>query len=213
MAATRLYVVEPGDYLDKIALLVGAPPKDIWDLPENKELRALRMPDLLCAGDVLHVPDQLPTTFDLTGGQTNTFEGNVPKRSVVLRFLDEDGTPLGEEPCEVLGVGETLCTSTKRDGTLEFKVPVLLREAQVYFTERQRVFPIRVGELDPVHERSGQTQRFRNLGLLDDEPDSVFSAEELFEMTVAEFQRSKKLSATGQVDDATRDALEKDHGC
>lgn len=56
------YVVEPGDWLAKIAEEHGTTVGAIWNHPLNAEIRAKRSPDLIYPGDVFHIPVASPPT-------------------------------------------------------------------------------------------------------------------------------------------------------
>ena len=75
--------------------------------------------------------------------------------------------------------GETLAKGTMDDdGALSFEVPVDTIDVTVTFSEPFAVYPVRVGYVDPVRERSGVVGRLRQLGYL---PGPVASNEELGE--------------------------------
>ena len=57
MRPTRPYTVKAGDWLAKIAEEHGSTVSEIWNHPDNAELRAKRgSPDVLYPGDIVHIP-------------------------------------------------------------------------------------------------------------------------------------------------------------
>ena len=63
--ATKLYTVVPGDYLVKIAKEHGTTVDAIWGHDLNERHRQKRgSPDVLYAGDVLHIPVPDPVVVD-----------------------------------------------------------------------------------------------------------------------------------------------------
>ena len=71
---------------------------------------------------------------------------------------------------------------------------------------------LRVGHLDPAATASGVRQRLTNLGHgTRDEADLL--RPEALAAALKRFQRAQGATPTGEIDDATRDALERAHGC
>jgi hypothetical protein len=91
---------------------------------------------------------------------------------------------------------------------LALAVPVTVRELSVRFVKRNVVYPVRVGDMDPIDEPSGVAKRLVHLGYLVDEPDEDPDA---VADAVRRFQRREALPETGQVDDATKAALLRAH--
>ena len=71
--------------------------------------------------------------------------------------------------------------------------------------------PLKIGDLDPVEERTGQQARLDNLGYRagpvgGDNPEQFRSA-------VEEFQCDQDMKVTGDCDSTTQARLKKAHGC
>jgi hypothetical protein len=206
--ATKPYVIQQGDYLDKVAQRFRFDAKAVWADGANAELRARRKPDQLHPGDVLHIPDEAAPALDLRCGTTNQYQAKVPRVPVHLVF-DVDGKPSANEACVVEGLGAPLELTTDGNGRLALSVPVTVREVNVRFVKRNVAHAVRIGDMDPIDEDVGVAKRLVHLGLLSehrtDDPEAVAAA-------IRRFQEREGLRPTGGVDDATKAALVKVHG-
>lgn len=196
---TRPYVVREGEHLLQIATREGFDADSVWNDPKHDDLRKRgRTPDFLCAGDVLTIPDKPRKWVAAKVGQVNAFTAKVPKVKVSVAFAGMANTA-----CIVHGIPPPNAFATDGDGKLEFHCPVHVATVNVEFPNHSR-HQVGVGHLDPISEVSGQSHRLQNLGYL--RSGTSFAA------AVAAFQQDQKLTVSGQMDDATRDTLEKSHG-
>jgi hypothetical protein len=207
---TKPYVIEQGDYLDKLAVRFGFRASDVWEAPENAALRAKRAPEQLHPGDVLYIPADPPRWLPLTPSTKNGYEAEVPRVPLRLMFeTAEDGKPCASEACVVEGLGAPLESQTDGSGLLELSVPVTVRELTVRFVKRNVRHQVRVGSMDPIDEDSGVAKRLAHLMLLSphsmDDPEAVADA-------LLRFQRREHLPQTGTLDGATKAALLRAHG-
>ncbi len=85
---------------------------------------------------------------------------------------------------------------------------------RVVFAKRNFVFPVRLGDMDPIAETSGVRARLEHLGYLPSSAAALSEGETDARLITAiqEFQRAHGAEPTGELDDATRSALEKAHG-
>jgi hypothetical protein len=199
------YVVRQGDTLMKLAAERGLVASDVWADPKNEELRKRRPDmDVLAPGDVLYLPDPPKNWLPIAKGTTNRYKATVPKVTVHLVIQDEEGLPLADAPCVIRGLGDPVERRTEADGGLSIEVPVLLREVSVELPDHGLVYPVRVGDLDPIEERSGVAMRLAHLGYL--------SREDVDSHAISAFQAAQGLDPTGEMDETTRAALETAHG-
>ncbi len=215
MAEMKPYVVRQGDYLASIAHALVFDPDEVWDHPKNADLKKLRPnPNMLCPGDLLFVPDQPRDPLPLSVGGANQFGATVPTATVALVFRT-DGKPIAGEPFTVEGLPSEVTGTSDGDGKVKFDVPVTVREVRVVFAQKELAYVVRVGDLDPIEEHSGIRARLAHLGFF------PWSLEEEAEgdapgahdrLAISIFQRTKGLSVTGEIDDATRAALLSAHG-
>jgi Putative peptidoglycan binding domain len=209
----RPYVVRQGDDLAFIAHRLGVDADVIWNDPKNAEIKKLRTnPNILCPGDVVYVPDPAPRKWlRVKVGTSNTFVGTPRTVPLTLTFTQK-GKPLAGANCVVHGMGPPAQFTTDGAGALVLAVPISTREIRVEFAAVPVVRTIRLGHLDPVNEPSGLIQRLRNLGYFPHGLAIDGVGSDLVAASVGEFQEANGLSATGEVHDPTRAALESAHG-
>jgi hypothetical protein len=208
----RPYVVKQGDYLTKLAHRVGRSPEEIWGHPANAELRAQRSDmDTLSPGDIVHLPDAPFAPQALQKGSANRYRATVPRVPVTLRLRDHRGEPLRDAAYRVEGLPGEATGRTDGEGAVRLMVPSTLAEVVIVLEEGQHALRVRVGHMDPIEERSGVEKRLAHLGYLvgmrgDDDGDIALRA------ALHDFQSDRGLTPTGELDDATRDALRTAHG-
>lgn len=212
------YVVRQGDYLAKIAHALGFHLEEVWNDPRNAELKARRDPNILHPGDLLYVPSPAPPPLAISGGTSNDYAATIPTTTIKLVFNGVDG-PLANEPYVLEGLsGEPVQGTTDGSGTVTFDVAVHLRECQITFTGPNIVYPIAIGEMDPIEEPSGVRKRLQHLGYgvdVEDETsgDMTTEAQDAYDqLAITSFQHDHQLTITGAMNDETRAALLEAHG-
>ena len=208
--AMEPYVIRQGDFLSKLAQSRGFDADAVWNDPQNAELKQSRSSyDVLCAGDLIYLPVQKTTSFSLSVGSENSFTVDVPLIDIAITLTD-DGEPLKNAACHVLlaGADTPIDTTTDGDGLLKFQVPMDCETATLTLDDPPASYVVRIGHMDPDNESSGVRLRLTNLGYIDDPCPS----DESLADAIGAFQVDAGLEATGEVDDATRDALVKAHG-
>jgi hypothetical protein len=210
------YVVKQGDYLNKLAHRLCFDADEVWNDPANAELKDQRgKGDILKPGDILFVPDEPPKTNPFTAESSNEYVAKVPTITVEL-ILEQGGEPLADEPYRVEGIGDDEQKQADGEGTVSFEVPVHVREVLLELVERGQKMRVCVGELDPVSDASGARMRLTNLGYC---PKSFAGADQyeahddgLLHAALRSFQAAQGLESTGELDDATQQALLDAHG-
>lgn len=210
------WVVEPGEGMSYIAEKSGFFWKTLWQLPENKALAEARNdPDVLLPGDRVTVP-----ALRQKSEQRQTDLVHVFKRKGVpflIRFyvLDEEGEAIANRPYR-LKVGTRLYEGRSgKDGLIEHWVTPSARQAQLSLMaqddpgEVERVWQIAVGHLEPKGSIRGVQARLANLGYFAGEPTGEM--EEETRAALMAFQAAAGLSATGELDSDTEDALDAAH--
>jgi hypothetical protein len=203
------HVVQQGEHVVKLAFLHGATPEEIWDHPDNADLKAKRASmHVLCPGDVLHLPEGEREGLPLHEGTKNRFSAQVPSHEVSITLTGPKG-PLANEPYEVRGLpqrpGEPPPTGTTgQGGEVALSIPAHVREVSVRLTNQNITYAVRVGDVDPIGEPSGVTRRLENLGFL--VPGGGHGAAEVAG-AIRAFQLRAGLEVTGELDDATRSKL------
>jgi len=162
------YIIKQGDYLALLAFKFGFDADTVWNDPANADLQKLRPdPNMLCATDVLYIPDQVskpPVTQSVTTGTANTFVTNPPTVNVSLKFTDAQ---FASQAYTINELPELTGLTTQADGTTGFAVPVSQGTVTLVFTGDGTTFTCSIGWLDPITTISGIVQRLQNLGYLD----------------------------------------------
>jgi N-acetylmuramoyl-L-alanine amidase len=210
----RPYVVRTGDHLPALAHRLGFDADAVWNHPKNADLKKLRgSPNILCTGDVLYVPEPAPAAWiSVPVGSTTRFTATVPRIALNLAFAI-GGKAIANADCIVHGMPPPNRFTTDGDGKLALKVPVITQALTVEFPKVPLIRRVKIGHLDPISEPSGLVQRLRTLGYFSPRTAVAPSDTEAIARAVSQFQKDQDLPVTGEVDDATRDALGKAHGC
>lgn len=212
------YTVEQGDHLSKIAKDNGFTDYTIiWDHPNNADLKKQRQnPNILFPGDQVFIPDIEQKQESGATDKRHTF--TVDRKTLKLRLVLEDAyeKPIAGQQCALLVGDQSFQVSTDTNGKLEADIPLgagdgvlAIRGDETPFAN----FPVilKIGDLDPVTEQTGQTARLNNLGYFPGPLDGSDAA--AFESAVEEFQCDHHLKVTGECDSSTQDKLQKVHGC
>lgn len=206
------YEVRPGDCASSIAYRHGLTWKKVWNHPANAQLKGLRgNPNILCPGDRLYIPErELKHHPSATDRRHRFVRKGVPETlSLTLR---REGKPLAGEPY-TLHVGAVKHSGTT-DSQGRVQVPIVPdAESAMLIVGRgdaAQAYELRLGHVDPVSEISGVQARLRNLGYDCGALDGRRS--ETLAQAVRAFQEAAGLQATGQIDEATRRALVREHG-
>ncbi|MFO0548520.1 MAG: type VI secretion system tip protein TssI/VgrG [Polyangiaceae bacterium] len=208
------YVVRRGDYVGKLAFIHGFDEEKIWNDPKNKDLKARRKdPTLLLAGDILHFPRSVRQGEPLTKGTKNEYKAKVPKTTA--RFTYEDrGGPWADVEYVIQGLGAETKGKTDKNGTVVVEAPLHVREVRIAFPSKRMVFPVMIGDLDPIEEPTGLYQRLEHLGYVPTQGEVISEGDVDARLKdgLARFQKKSGLAPTGALDDATKKALHEAHG-
>lgn len=200
------HIVRQGETVVSLAKRYGMPKSKIIDHPHNSQLRkADRKTGILRAGDRITIPE--PDFKQVSGATGMLHQFRCVERTTVLRVRFMEGQEARANEPYVLRIDlDEVNGHLNADGWLEQRIPADTRDAVVFLGEdRDERIRLHVGSLDPICEQSGLRQRLNNLGYMD-EQEGEDPAEALRE-AVRSFQADHNLKETGQVDDATRDAL------
>jgi hypothetical protein len=210
------YKVQQGDHLSSIAKAFGfSDYNTIWNDPNNADLKAQRVnPNVLYPGDSLYIPERATTQYPRPTDQKHQFVKNLPPLSLVLVLEDLYEKPIANAAC-TLQVGSTTSNVTT-DGTGKLQQTIqpdqhdgllIIQDPQTPFQGTQ--IPIKIGNMDPVEEVSGQVARLNNLGYFPgDGTDAV-----ALESAIEEFQCDNSLTVDGVCGPQTQAKLKQVHGC
>lgn len=217
MSETERYIVRQGDHLRRLAHARSVSPESIWEHPDNAELREQRESmEALLPGDILHMPAAPATGAVVLPNQANRYRAHVPTVEIPLTLRDGRGEPLANASFRIDGAGTD---QTDGDGRVTLRVGAHVRDVRLIFDApiaglADPTMRLRVGHLDPIEAPTGIDGRLENLGYFVSRGIDGDEHERAFRRATAlrDFQRAAGLEATGEIDDATRDALREAHG-
>jgi N-acetylmuramoyl-L-alanine amidase len=202
------YVVRQGEYLTALAARFGFDADEVWQHPQNRELRARRPnPDILAPGDVLHLPAPRLRSVPVRAGSTNRYRARIPTAALRITLRCDDA-PVANEPFVVEGVRPPRHGTTDGAGVAAFEIPLTATTVVIRLPGAGLLFPVGVGHLDPITEPSGVRARLRQLG----HPVPRDGDEQALAPAIQAFQRVSGLEPTGEMDERTRSALVSAHG-
>jgi hypothetical protein len=201
------YEVQDGDCVESIAARYGLNWKTIWDHPSNAHVKAKRAsPNILLPGDRLHIPPLRLGEYNCVTDKRHTFvvRGRVSK--LHLRVL-EGGKPRSNEPYRLRIDHRVFDGTTDGDGNIEVAISPNADEGELVVGRgrvRQRIYPLKLGGMDPIENAHGLQKRLRNLGY---ECPTTGEMDEGTTEAISFFQNDADLETTGTLDDATRQKL------
>lgn len=206
------HVVAAGECISSIAYRHGFTPDGVWQAPENQALRELRRnPNVLLAGDVVVIPDLRRKDAPAAIDRRHVFvRRGVPER-LRLQF-SVAGYPRADAryELEVDGVLVVHEGRTDAEGRLERMISPDARVAVVRLLDTGETYRFALGELDPIDTPRGALARLKNLGFYAGPLDGA--SVEALRGAVRAFQAARGLTDGGELDAATRDALEQAYG-
>ncbi|MEA2563913.1 MAG: hypothetical protein QOH06_5417 [Acidobacteriota bacterium] len=202
--------VKPGETLLGLAAANGLESwKDIFDRPENAELKKTRPdPGILKAGDRIFVPNRVMRQEASLVDAKHSFKVSRPRAWLRLAVKDAAGEALAGMKYELAVAGTTASGKLSADGVIEQAVRVDTTEGKltVWMDETlTQVWDLKIGHMDPAGEVSGIQARLNNLGFDCGEPDGVLDDDT--QSAVRAFQGLTGLDATGKIDDVCREKL------
>jgi len=207
-----LHSVSQGESILSLSRRYGVPVDKILNHADNRELRQRRrMQGILFPGDQLTIPEIESREENCATDRRHTFCCTNQSAFLRVRFMRKDD-PRSGEPYVLRSGSRTIRGSLDSDGWLEARIPVDAEQATVFLGEgpRQEKYEFRVGHLDPISESRGIQQRLNNLGFAcGEESDEIGDAAS---EAIGMFQRKHGMTATGELDDATRNRLREVYG-
>jgi hypothetical protein len=205
-------VVRSGDCVASIAARHGRGVDEVWEDPENAELRDARgTPFILSPGDIVRVQARPPARCPVQEGGSNRYRAEVPRVHVRIRLVgppqESRGAPsaLSDVPYALVAGALRREGRTGSDGAVDEVLPAYVRAAELVVwpgEARETRSALQIGALNPKEEASGVRQRLENLG---------FSRLLPREEQIRAFQSYMGLPASGALDGATREKLDELH--
>jgi N-acetylmuramoyl-L-alanine amidase len=209
--------VQQGDHLSKIARIFGfVDYTTIWNDPNNAKLKQKRQnPHVLYPGDQIYVADLQARDESCPTDLRHNFEARTTSLKLRLVLEDHYEGPIGNASCDLILDGQSGSLTTDSNGEIEQTILPTVRDGLLILKDPQTpaqniAIPLKVGDLDPVEEVSGQQARLANLGYLagsSAEPD-----ERHMNSAVEEFQCDHGLTVDGICGPKTQAKLKQVHG-
>jgi N-acetylmuramoyl-L-alanine amidase len=215
--------VKQGEHLSGIAADYGFPDfTTIWNRAENADLKQKREnPHVLLPGDKVFVPDKIVKEYSRPADNQHEFELLTKPLFLKLELRREYDDPIANTPCDLIVEADTFALTSDGKGKLQRQISKKARGASLRIKDKlefhdnqipfERLIAIRIGDLDPVDETSGQAARLANLGYYRGPIDKVDPDE--FQSAVEEFQCENGLTVDGKIGPQTQGKLKTVHGC
>lgn len=216
------HVVKQGEWLASIAASYGF--KDwqfVWDAAENDALRTRRtVPEQLLPGDPVFIPALRSKTERCASGSLHAFVIDLGEMTIKLKLKDAFGEAIGNTEYEVtyqtLAGDGSVAGATDGSGALEAKLPMGAQRVHLGLPSLGQSIEIAAGHMDPDRDgeqlvTSGVLGRLANLGYPTHEGSDA--AEQALAIQTYQRERMGRQDATGELDDATRQAIVDEYGC
>jgi hypothetical protein len=202
-----IHSVVQGDSMASLAKQYGFIWEQLWEHPNNAELKALRKnPNVLLEGDTVFIPNIVPKTVELATEQRHRFRRKGIPSKISLQLLD-NGKPRAGVPYEItLDDGTIISGVSDEDGYVKESVQPERTHAVVRVDGRwgREQYEVQLGHLDPVDTTTGVQQRLANLGR---DCEITGALDEQTMSALRSFQSEHQLEASGTPDDATHAKL------
>jgi hypothetical protein len=201
----KKHKVKQGECILSIAVQQGIFWQNIWNHPDNSELKNKRKnPNELQPGDVVVIPDKEKKEESTGTDQRHRFVKKGVPAKLRLKITRND-EPRANEPFTINIDGNFTEGTTDGDGMIDIPIPpdAVKGELKVGEGNNEEFYRFKFGTLDPVDTENGVRGRLRSLGY----DDSL----ELSEL-LKEFQQKEQIDPSGQLDAATKSKLEERFG-
>jgi len=217
--------VKQGEHLSGIAADYGFPDfTTIWNRPENTELKQKRVnPHVLLPGDKVFVPDKTVKEYSRPADNQHQFEVLTKPLFLKLELHREYDDPIANTACDLIVESDTFALTSDGKGKLQQQISKKAHSASLRIKDKlqlhdseipfERLLAIRIGDLDPVDEPSGQVARLANLGYYRGPIDKDKVDQDEFKSAVEEFQCENGLTVDGKIGPQTQAKLKTVHGC
>ncbi len=207
------YVIKQGECIESIAAKFNLYWKNIWDAPENASLRAARKhPNALLPGDRVFIPEMQIKEISAQTEQRHKFKKKGVPSKIDLILKDQKGEPRSGIPYILEIDGKIINYKTGADGRVKHSISPLAQKVRLIVNpgEKQEEYNLLIRHLDPITEISGIQGRLNNLGYDCGRIDGSLGPKT--KAAICEFQKTHNLTVTGELDEATIQAIEKEYG-
>lgn len=207
------YVAKQGDCISSIAKDTGHFWETIWNDSANADVRTARKdPNVLLPGDRIHVPPLRERWEPRPTEQRHRFRRKGYPEVFRVQLL-RDGEPRGNVNYRIRVDGVESTGVSDANGNVSCAIAPNARRAVLEVGDPPGVdrYEFALGAIDPIDSISGVQGRLNNLGFDCGAIDGI--AGPRTEAALRDYQRSRRLSATGEADEETRRRLQSDYGC
>lgn len=204
------YQVKQGDCISSIPYEHGLFADTIWNHPNNAELKNKRKEGhILMPGDIVFVPDKRVKEVSETTNQVYKFRcKNTPEKFRLQ--LQLDGEPRANEEYRLEIEDVKFSSKTDGQGWIRHSIPPDAKTGKLTLGDGTEVYQLLLGNLNPSDEISGAQGRLWNLNYYFGPIDGKVSDE--FEDALLDFQSDHNIEPNGELNAATKAALEQDYG-
>ncbi|MCL4221618.1 MAG: peptidoglycan-binding protein [Phycisphaerales bacterium] len=199
------HVVRHGECLLSISDRYGFFPETLWNHADNRQLKQQREdPNVLQAGDVVHIPDLNRKEESKPDKQRHRFRRKGVPGKLRIRLLD-NGQPRAHVPYRLVIDGHIIEAQTDGDGFVEQDLPASASQGELIVDRDDGGtdhYHFNFGTVDPIDTEAGQRHRLHDLGYDTTEHPEAIRA----------FQRDHDLEPSGQADDQTLSKLQEIFG-
>ncbi len=210
MSDGSYHTMKEDDCLLKIADERGVWWESIWNHANNAELKQQReQPNVLLPGDKVFIPEKNEGEEALPCDQKHRFR--LKGTPALARFRLLEGGEPRKNVSYILHVDDKLVDAKEvEEGVIEARIPpgALKGFLTVRDGEHNEEYEIAFGNMDPVDTESGARKRLTNLGY-----DCGEEGSDEYTEALKAFQVSRGIEDSGELDEATQEALLDAHGC
>ena len=212
----KRYIVKEGDWLSSIAKKFGIGNwNKIYDHPKNKEFKKKYPdPNILNPGEELWIPE--PESIEIEPKRVDSSVKKIEvsggkKETIEIKFKDEDGKPLANEPYRFKIGGYEKEGKTDSEGKMKEEIDPKYFEFDTYSIKMgRREVMLKAGHLDPVDGAKGIQARLKNLGYYTGKIDGIKGQKTL--KAIKAFQKDHELKEDGIAGPKTQDKIKEVYG-
>ncbi len=213
MTESRIHRIKQGECLASVAADERMFRDKVWQDAGNEQIRNIRDPFILRPGDELSIPSPEPKEESRATEQRHRYRRTAEPTKLRIR-LHENDEPRADEAWTLLHAGRVIAEgTTSNNGEIETEIDPQFSRVTLRCGPHEKIeqYHLLVGSLNPIETVSGVQARLFNLGIDPGPVDDLIGP--LTRGAVRVFQHEHDLTANGELNDATRDALRDAHGC
>lgn len=208
LSPPKIHNVRQGECIASISLKYGFNPETIWNDPANAQLKNNRPNHyVLYPSDQVTIPELRTKEEEAVTDNRHKYRRKGMPVYLNLQLFSESRKPLANKSFTLRVGGKVSQGTTDGEGCL--KIPIPPQEKEGVLIIENRNFNIRIGYLNPLGYNSGIRSRLNNLGYKAGAGGEEMDAE--LRRALEAFQEDQGLPKTGEIDEATINALHERH--